>query len=140
MFSDEQILVTVYDDLSNDPQQFIHSITKFIGIPPITLDESMLTPVYSSERMTKPRSYLATKTATVLADWCKARRLDQLVDSVKNSRFIDLFLGGGEQLPETPPLALKRLSEKFLPEVEGIESFWVVVWKLGKLPRSGRKS
>lgn len=122
MFSDEQILVTVYDDLSNNPEQFINSITEFIGIPTITLDESMLTPVYSSERMTKPRSYLATRTATVLADWCKARRLDQLVHSVRNSRFIDLILGGGDPLPETPPLALRQLSEKLLPEVEGIET------------------
>lgn len=122
MFSDEQMLVTVYDDLSNDPQQFINSITEFIGIPAITLDESMLTPVYSSERMTKPRSYLATRTATVVADWCKARRLDQLVHSIRNSRFIDLFLGEGDPLPETSPSALRQLSEKFLPEVEGIET------------------
>ncbi len=122
MFSDEQMLFTVYDDLSNNPQQFINSITEFIGVPTIILDESMRTPVYSSDRMTKPRSYLATKTATVVADWCKARNLDHLVNSVRNSRFIDLFLGGGDPLPEMPPLALKQLSEKFLPEVEGIET------------------
>lgn len=135
MFSDEQMLVTVYDDLRNDPQQFINSITEFIGIPTITLDESMLAPVYSSERMTKPRSYLATRTATVLADWCKARRLDQLVHSVRNSRFIDLFLGGGDPLTETSPLALRQLSEKFLPEVEGIETLLgrrLETWKVTK--------
>jgi hypothetical protein len=123
MFSDEQILVTIYDDLRNDPQQFIDSITKFIGIDRIALDESLLGPVYSSERMTKPRNYLATKTATAFADWCKARRLDQFVESFRNSRFIDLFLGGGDPLTDTSPLALKRLSEKFSPEVEGIETF-----------------
>jgi hypothetical protein len=122
MFSDEQMLVTVYDDLIKDPQQFINSITEFIGIPRITLDESMLTPVYSSERMTKPRSYLATRTAIAIADWCKARRLDHLVHSIRNSRFINLFLGEGDPLPETSPSALRQLSDKFLPEVEGIET------------------
>jgi LPS sulfotransferase NodH len=120
-FPVEQMMVTVYDDLRSDPQQFINSITEFIGIPPITLDRSMLEYVYSSERMTEPRNYLATKTATVVADWCKARRLDQFVDSVRNSPFINLFLGGGDPLTETSPLALKRLGERFLPEVEGIE-------------------
>ena len=122
MFSDEQMLVTVYDDLSSNPQQFNNSITEFIGIPAITLDESTRSPVYSSDRMTKPRSYLATRAATVLADWCKARRLDHVVDSVRNSRFINLFLGGGDPPPETSPLALRQLSEKFLPEVEGLET------------------
>ncbi len=122
MFSDKQMLVTVYDDLSNNPQQFINSMTEFIGIPTITLDESMRTPVYSSDRMTKPRSYLATRTATVVADWCKARKLDHVVNSVRNSGVIELFLGGGDPLPETSPKALKQLSEKFLPEVEGIET------------------
>lgn len=123
MFPDNQILVTIYDDLRSDPQQFIDSITKFIGIDRITLDEAMLGPVYSSERMTKPRSYLATKTATAFADWCKARKLDQLVESVRNSRFINLFLGGGDPLTDTSPLALKQLGERFSPEVEGIETF-----------------
>jgi hypothetical protein len=135
MFPDEQMLVTVYDDLRNDPQQFIHSITEFIGIPPITLDESMLSPVYSAERMTEPRSYLATKTATVLADWCKARKLDEFVESVRNSRIINLFLGGGGPLAETSPVALSQLSEKFLPEVEGIESILgrpLETWKSAK--------
>ncbi len=123
MFSDDQILVTIYDDLRSDPQQFIHSITEFIGIDPITLDQAMLDPVYSSERMTKPKSYLATRTATAFADWCKARKLDQFVESVRNSRFINLFLGGGDPLIETSPVALKQLGEMFSPEVEGIEMF-----------------
>lgn len=134
-FPDEQMLVTVYDDLRSDPQQFINSITKFIGIPPITLDKSMLEYVYSSERMTEPRNYLATRTATVLADWCKARRLDTFVDSVRNSPFINLFLGGGDPLTETSPLALKQLGERFLPEVEGIETLLgrpLETWKVKK--------
>ena len=95
----------------------------------------MLSPVYSSERMTEPRNYLATKTATVLADWCKARKLDQFVESVRNSRIINLFLGGGGPLAETTPVALRQLSEKFLPEVEGIESILgrpLETWKSAK--------
>jgi hypothetical protein len=135
VFPDDQILVTVYDDLRSDPQQFINSITSFIGIPQITLDESMLGYVYSSERMTEPRSYLATRTATVFADWCKARRFDQFVASVRNSRLINLFLGGGDPLTEASPLALQRLGEKFIPEVEGIETLLgrpLETWKVNK--------
>ena len=135
IFPDEQILVTVYDDLRSDPQQFINSITSFIGIPSITLDESIRGYVYSSERMTEPRSYLATRTATVFADWCKARRLDRFVAGVRESRLINLFLGGGGPLTEESPLTLKQLNEKFLPEVEGIEMLLgrpLETWKVNK--------
>jgi len=136
MFSDEQMLVTVYDDLRSNPQQFIDSITAFIGISPITLDELMLGYVYSSERMTEPRSYLATKTATVFADWCKARKLDRFVAGVRNSALMNLFLGGGDALTEASPTALRQLGEKFLPEVEGIETLLgrpLEAWKVKKL-------
>jgi hypothetical protein len=117
------MLVTIYDDLRNEPQQFIDTITAFLDIPRITLDDSTLARVYSSEKMTQPRSYFATRTATAFAEWCKARRLDQLVASVRKSALIKLFLGGGDPLTEASPLALQRLGEKFRPEVEGLELF-----------------
>jgi hypothetical protein len=121
-FTDEQMLVTIYDDLRSDPQKFLNTITDFIGIAPITLDESTLGRVYSSERMTLPRSYLATRTATAFADWCKARKLDQFVASVRKSSLIKLFLGGGGPLTDASPVALQKLGEVFRPEVEGLET------------------
>jgi hypothetical protein len=134
-FKDEQMLVTIYDDLRSQPQEFINTITSFIDIPPITLDESMLGRVYSSEKMTQPRSYFATRTATEFADWCKARRLDQFVASVRKSALIKLFLGGGDPLTEASPVALQRLEEMFRPEVEGLEVFLgrrLEAWKINE--------
>lgn len=121
-FKDEQMLVTIYDDLRSDPQGFLNTITDFIGVTPIVLDESMLGRVYSSERMTLPRSYLATRTATAFADWCKARKLDEFVAGVRKSAVMKLFLGGGGPLTEASPVALRKLGEVFRPEVEGLEA------------------
>lgn len=121
LFPEQQLLITTYDDLVNTPQSFVDTVTNFIGIPKIRLSESQAQRVYSSERMTQPRSYVATRAATLFADWCKARGLDQVVASVRTSVFIKLFLGGGKPLPDISPSALAKLSEIFRPEIEGLE-------------------
>lgn len=121
-FPDEQLLVMIYDDLARDPQTFVSKIASFIGLDGLTLSQSQLRRVFSTERMTRPRSYLATRTATAFADWCKSRRLDHLVASVRESALIKLFLGGGESLPHLPPETLHDLAELFRPEVEALES------------------
>ena len=121
-FSDEQLLVMIYDDLARDPQTFVSRVASFIGLDGLKLSQSQMRRVFSTERMTRPRSYLATRTATAFADWCKSRRLDHLVASVRDSALIKLFLGGGESLPHLPPETLHELAELFRPEVEALES------------------
>ena len=121
-FPAEQLLVTFYDDLVSDPQAFVNRIAAFIGLPPITVPPSQLHRVYSSEPMTRPRSYLATRAATSFANWCKSRHLDHLVASVRESALLNLFLGGGESLPSVSPSTLADLAGIFRPEVEALES------------------
>jgi LPS sulfotransferase NodH len=121
-FPDEQLLVTIYDDLAADPQGFVDGIASFIGLPNIALPQSQLKRVFSTERMTRPRSYLATRTATAFADWCKSRRLDHLVASVRDSALIRLFLGGGDSLPQLCQTTLEELAETFRPEIEQLEA------------------
>lgn len=133
-FGNQQMLITIYDDLRQDPQSFIDKISAFIGIGSIELDESTRERVYSSERMTLPRSYLATRTATAFADWCKARKLDHLVANVRNSALIKLFLGGGKPLSEVSPVTLMQLAEMFRPEVDELEALLgrdLEAWKVG---------
>ena len=120
-FPNNQLLVTVYDDLQRDPQAFIDNVSNFLEIPKIQLLPSQLKSVHSSDRLTEPRCYLATRSATVLADWCKARRLDRVVATVRRSPLMRLFLGGGDPFPEIHSHTLQRLEETFRPEVETLE-------------------
>jgi hypothetical protein len=142
-FPDEQLLVMIYDDLATDAQAFFNRITDFIGISAIAISQAQLKRVFSSERMTRPRSYLATRTATAFADWCKSRRLDHLVASVRESALIKLFLGGGESLPHLPPETLHDLTNIFRPEVEALESHLgrnLEHWKSERMQRELRAS
>jgi Sulfotransferase domain len=120
-FPSDQLLCTVYDDLRSDPQSFLDMLCEFIGIPRITLSAVQLGNVHSSERMTEPRSYITTRSATAVADWLKARGLDHVVAAVTNSSLMKLFVGGGEPFPEVSEEVVHELYRRFHPEVERLE-------------------
>jgi Sulfotransferase domain len=120
-FPSDQLLPTVYDDLRSDPQSYLDKLCEFIGIPPIVLSMAHLGNVHSSERMTEPRSYITTRSATAVADWLKARGLDHVVAAVSNSSLMKLFVGGGEPFPEVSEELVHELYRRFHPEVERLE-------------------
>lgn len=121
-FPQEQLSINLYEDMSSNPQAFIDRIGDFLGITRFKLRESQLGQVYSSTRMTEPRSYLATRAATAMADWCKARKLDNIVASVRNSNLIRLFLGGGAPFPEIPVQTMRKVWEISLGEIDELEA------------------
>jgi LPS sulfotransferase NodH len=120
-FRQEQLSINLYEDLSSNPQAFVDRLADFLGIPRFQLRKSQLGQVYSTAKMTEPRSFLATRAATAMADWCKARRLDNIVAGVKNSHLSRLFLGGGAPFPEIPIETLRKVRTQMLCEIEGLE-------------------
>jgi hypothetical protein len=121
-FGPGQVLATVYDDMKNDRQGYVDDLADFIGIPRFRIPDALARHVNDIASMTEPRSYYRTRGATMIADWCKARRLDRFVAAVKKSRLRRFFLGGGNEFPELPRDVMTRLSEIFRPEVEALET------------------
>jgi hypothetical protein len=121
-FGKDRVLPTVYDDLRDHPQRYVDSLVDFIGVPRFTLTPSQLVHVHDSEAMTQPRSYYRTRSALIMADWLKARRLDRIVTAAKGSPLRKLILGGGAGFGELSPETLQRLHEHFAPEVEELEA------------------
>lgn len=134
-FPERQLRITLYDDLRSDPQSFVEDLARFIGLPVFRLDDRQLRRMHSSEQLTQPRSYLATRTATVFAEWCKARGFDRFVASMRTTAVMKLFLGGGAPFPEISSMAVRKLSQIFLPEVEELEALLdrdLTHWKLAE--------
>ena len=121
-FPEDQLYVTLHDDLRKSPQAYIDGVSDFLGISRITLTESERGHVHSSERMTQPRNFAFTKTALAIADWCKARKLDNIVAAVRNTSLKKLFLGGGAPFPEMSASARHKLAAILRPEVEELET------------------
>jgi hypothetical protein len=121
-FPADQLLITFHDDLRNAPQAYMDQVSAFLEIPQIQLTASDLGHVHSSERMTEPRNFLITKMALSVGDWLKARNLDDVVASVRDSNWIKLFLGGGEPFEETSDEARAKITAVLRPELEAFEA------------------
>ena len=120
-FPPEQLLVTLYEDLRDSPQLYLDRLLAFLGIAGRMLTELELKHVHSSQEMTEPRYLLVTRTATTIANWCKARSLDNLVAAVRDSQLRKLFLDGGAPFPEISSSVLEMISEMLQPEVEALQ-------------------
>jgi hypothetical protein len=137
-FGADRVLPTLYDDLRQRPQFFLDTLLDFIGAPRITLSPSQLRRVHSSEKLTHPRHYYVTRTATKLSDWLKAQNFDDWVATLKRSRFGKLFLGGGPAFEEPSTGFISQLYERFRPEVEELETLLqcdLSAWK-SNVPKS----
>jgi hypothetical protein len=128
-----QMLIMIYDDLRKHPQSFTDGVCDFLGIPRILLVDSQLKRMHSSETMTEPRCYPVTRRATALAEWCKARRWDNVVAAVRSSVLMKLLLSGGAPFPKVSEDTLEKLGEIFRPEVDELEQITgrrLSAWKI----------
>jgi hypothetical protein len=123
----------IYDDLRTDPQGFLDEVLDFIGVPRFALTAWQRGFVHGSEKMTHPRNYYGTRSATLVADWLKARRMDRIVSAFKRSPMCKLVLGGGPPFPNMSREVLRQMSEIFEPEIEELEDLLkrdLSAWKI----------
>ncbi|MGA8529107.1 MAG: sulfotransferase [Acidobacteriaceae bacterium] len=122
LFPSEQLSINFFDDLSSDPRAFVRRLSDFLNVPRFDLHESQLRQVYSVTSLSEPRSYLATRAATTMADWCKARRFDHVVSAVRESSLFRFFVAGGPPFPEINDATASTVSARLLPEIEEMEA------------------
>jgi Sulfotransferase domain len=118
---EDQVLAVFYEDLRDEPQSFLDTVLDFIEIPRFTLTPTQIRYVHSSESLTHPKDFQRTKSATVMANWLKARRMDSFVSAVKRTPLMKLFLGGGAAFADLPREITDRLYQQFRPDVEALE-------------------
>ena len=116
-----QVMATIYDDLQRDAQSYLNTLGDFVGLPRLTLGESQIGRVLSSDSMTEPRSYYWTRGAALLAEWSRARRLGALVATAKNLGLHRFFVGKGQAFEDLSYGQRSRLHELFRPEIDKLE-------------------
>lgn len=117
----DNVLATVYDDLRDQPQAFLDRLTEFIAIPRVVLSDEQLQRVHDSDSLTLPRSYYRTRSATLMADWFKARHLGRVVAAFHRTPLRKLVLGGGRPFAKMSRHTAAQLYDTFRPEVEELE-------------------
>lgn len=135
----EQVLPAVFDDIRHEPQKFLDTLTDFIGASRITLLAPQLELVHASEALTHPRSYLLTRAASAIADWCKAERLDGLLAATKRRSLLKLLLRSGAKFETVSGDLALKIYNLFRPEIEELELMLkrdFRMWKGLPAPRS----
>jgi hypothetical protein len=121
-FGSSQVMVTVHDDIEADPQSFLDKVVDFIGAPRLKLLPGHVRRVLTSEGLTEPRNLRWTRSAILLSEWAKARRLDGVVAAAKRLGATKLFIGGGRAFAELSSAQRTKLRELFRPEVDELET------------------
>lgn len=120
-FGSSQVLATLHDDMSADPQGYLDQVVDFVGAERLHLQPGHQRHVLASDSLSQPRNYYWTRGALWLAEWSKRRRLDGVVSAAKRIGAHRAFIGGGPPFEELSVSEKRALSELFRPEVEKLE-------------------
>src|SRR5713226_5054808 len=132
-FGKQNVLVTFFDDLKTDSQQFLDQVTDFIGIHSIGLVEAHPTEPINSIRQAPFSPHLA-RHARGLRTWLGAQRLYRTTQFLDQIGVWQLCFGGGEVFPPLDSVAESRLRSRLRPEVEKLEFLlqrYLSPWKGG---------
>lgn len=132
IFGSQQVRAMFYDDLRDEPQNFVDELADFIEMPRFRLSKTEMRAVHSSDRLTQPRNYHSTRKAAQIAEWLKARRFGSLVAALKASPVGKLLLRGGARFAEVPPEAVAAVSDLLRDEIDRLEAMTgrdLAAWK-----------
>ncbi len=121
IFGPNNVMAAFYEDFAADQQSYLDRILDFIEVPRFALEERHEDKVHSSEGTVYPRSLLITQLGSNVAGWLKARHLGNLVESIKHSSLMSLFVGGNDRIPPLPKEQASELRSIFRTEIEALE-------------------
>ena len=135
-FGRENVLVTMYDELRDEPQAYLNRVCDFIGVPRIALASrsDLVGDVNSFARAPKNRRLAVN--ATTLMYWLKGRQAYGTVNLLERAGIWDFCGGRGELYPRLTIEQEERLRERYRPEVEALEELIGVDLSAWKKPRA----
>lgn len=112
--------ISLFDDLQSDPQAFLDGVVKFLGLPPIDLDEAAL-----GARLPASKARMVPVAWAVRqgADWVRRHDGAKLVGRVKRSRLTQrvLYKPLGDDLPTIDAEDETYLRDRLSAEVYSVE-------------------
>jgi sulfotransferase family protein len=135
-FGRDNVLVTMYDELRDDPQAYLNRVCDFIRVDRIALASrpDLGGDVNSFARA--PKSRRLAMNAGKLMYWLKGRQAYGLINLLDRSGVWEFCGGRGEPYPRLTSEQEERLRERYLPEVEALEELLSVDLSAWKKPRA----
>ncbi len=134
----ENVLVTMYDELRDDPQAYLNRVCDFISIPRIALAPrpDLSGDVNSFARAPKNRRLAVN--ASKLMYWLKGHQAYGLINALEHYGVWEFCGGRGDPYPHLTIEQEERLRERYLPEVEALEKLIGVDLAAWKKPRAAK--
>jgi Sulfotransferase domain len=138
-FGRENVLVTMYDELRDQPQVYLNRVCDFISVPRIALAPrpDLSGDVNSFARA--PRNRRLAVNATKLMYWLKGHQAYGLINALERVGVWDFCGGRGEPYPRLTIEQEERLRERYLPEVEALEELLAIDLSAWKKPRAAER-
>ena len=135
----ENVLVTMYDELREQPQAYLNRVCDFIKVPRITLAPrpDLKGDVNSFARA--PKNERLAVNASKLMYWLKRRQAYGLINALESYGVWEFCGGRGEPYPRLTPEQEERLRARYLPEVEALEDLLGVDLSSWKKPRAAER-
>lgn len=122
IFGRDRALILVYEDLKNDPQEFVDQLCDFFDIAHFELSSEMLERENSAENVVAPQHPIWTRIGVNASEWMRSHRYDRTMSLVHRLGIRRLFLSDqGTGVPRLDPHFARELRERLMPEVDAVE-------------------
>ena len=131
-FGKERVLVLLFEGLRDLPQAYIDRVCEFVGVPRIDLSSLKLRARAVNAHSLKPRNPSLARKGRRAMNWLRDRKLDRAVALLDRVRLWKLCFEG--EFPRIKPATERTLRERYLPEIEALETLIdrdLSAWKVG---------
>jgi Sulfotransferase domain len=135
-FGRENVLVTMYDELRDQPQTYLNRVCDFISVPRIALSPRPDLNGEVNAFARAPKSRRLARNASKLMYWLKGRQAYGAINLLERCGVWDFCGGRGEPYPRLTPEQEERLRERYRPEVEALEELLGVDLSAWSKPRA----
>jgi len=138
-FARERFLIMRYEELRDDPQDYLDRVCDFIGTARIPIVDRARGQQRANLIERAPKSRKLAQNARHLGYWLKRRHAYRVISALRSIGFWEFCNSGGEIFHPLTPEQREMLSDRYLPEVEALEQLLKVdlsEWKKpGAAPR-----
>jgi hypothetical protein len=120
-FGAQQVLVTLYDDLINEPQAHLDRICNFIGAKRVVLAERQFPPHARNHVELQPKNVRLARAARIVRSWLEKHEVSLVLRVLRRSGAFAYCFERGQPFPELESEVDARARERFRPEVDALE-------------------
>jgi len=135
----ENVLVTIYDELRDQPQAYLDRVCDFVGVDRVApaTRANLRGDINSFARA--PKNRRLARTGGRFRQWLRGHQAYRTVGMLDRAGVWEFCGGRGDPYPRLTPDQVERLRQRYMPEIEALEDLLSIdlsAWKKPRVERS----